>query len=356
MEWEVALIEWMQANLNSSGSLVKLLAFFGSEVGLLILVLVVMFCWKKEVGQKLALVVSAMNVWLPMIKSLVLRPRPYMEYPGRVKAEALPEKGASALDVAAQGYSFPSMHSASIPALYFTLAKEAKKKWLWLVAAVLTVSVGVSRSVAGMHYPTDVMAGWILGFAVIWIFTRLDRYIGNRFVSGNVNAVLRDSQGEPSEQSFQGEASKQTMHTNITGQDVSVAQGMPRRIPHKAWQYHLILLLSALPGLFYVRTNDYFTSLGCLIGAMAAIHFEQKYVNFQETRKIPAMILRMLGAILIFFLVNTLLKLPFDKQFLAGTSFFALLIRTARYAIILFLIMGVYPMLFPLFEQVGEKQ
>ena len=300
MEWEVRIIEWMQANFSSLGGLVKLLAFLGAETGLLMLVLIVMFCWNKKAGQKLALVVSSLNIWLPMIKSVVLRPRPYMEYPGRVKAEALVEKGAAASDVAAQGYSFPSMHSASIPALYFTLANEAKKKWLWILAAVLTLLVGLSRAAAGMHYPTDILAGWILGFAVIGIFTQLDRHV------------------------------------------------------HKEWQYHLILIVTGLPGLFYVRTNDYFTSLGCLIGTVAAIHFEQKYVNYQDTKRLPAMVLRMVGALVFYFAVNTLLKLPFDKEFLAGASLGALLIRTARYAIIMFLIVGVYPKVFTLFERRGK--
>lgn len=301
MEWEAGLIEWMQAHIGSLGSYVELLAFIGAETGLILVVLIVMFCWKKDVGQKLALMVVSVNMWLPMIKSIALRPRPYMEYPDRVKPLVLDQEGA-AKDVVAHGYSFPSMHSASIPALYFPLAKEAKKKWLWILAAVLTVLVGVSRVVAGMHYPTDVLAGWILGFAVMGIFTLLDRYI------------------------------------------------------HKEWLYYLILLISALPGLFFVRTNDYFTALGCLIGATAAIYFERKYVNFQETRKIPAMILRVIGAILIFAIANTLLKLPFDKQFLAGASLGAFFIRMARYAISIFLIMGVYPMIFPLYERVGKKK
>ena len=155
MEWEVSLIEWMQANLDSSGILAKLLAFIGSETGLLILVLFVMFCWKKEVGQKLVLIVAALNIWLPMIKSVVLRPRPYMSYPERVKPLVLDSEGVAS-DVVAQGYSFPSMHSASVPALFFTLAMEAKKKWLWILAAVLTLLVGVSRAAVGMHYPTDI--------------------------------------------------------------------------------------------------------------------------------------------------------------------------------------------------------
>ena len=156
MEWEAQLIEWLQTSLSNAADFAKYFDFFGAETGLLILVLVV-------------------NLWLPMIKSVVLRPRPYMEYPDRVQPFALSDEGAAAMDVAAQGYSFPSMHSASIPAVYFWLAKEAKKNWLWIVAGVLTVLVGVSRVVAGMHYPTDVLAGWILGFAVIGVFMLLAR-------------------------------------------------------------------------------------------------------------------------------------------------------------------------------------
>lgn len=301
MEWEAGLIEWMQAHIGSGGGYVELLAFLGAETGLILFVLIVMFCWKKEVGQKMALIAASVNLWLPMIKSIVLRPRPFMKYQDRVKPLVLDEEGP-VMDVAAHGYSFPSMHSASIPALYFSLAKEAKKKWLWILAAVLTLLVGVSRVVAGMHYPTDVLAGWILGFAVIGVFALLDRYI------------------------------------------------------HNEWLYHMVLLISAIPGLFFVRTNDYFSSLGCLIGAIAAIHFERKYVRFKETRKIPAMILRVIGALLLFIVVNKLLKLPFDKQFLAGGSLGAFLIRTARYAIIMFLITGVYPLVFPLYERIGKKQ
>ena len=302
MEWEVRLIEWMQSHIGSLGGYVELLAFLGGEAGLLMAVLIVMFCWNKEVGQRLALVASSVNMWLPMIKAVVLRPRPYMEYPDRVEALTLKGRSVAEKSVLEQGYSFPSMHSASIPAVYFTLAKEAKKKWLWILAAVLTVLVGVSRPVAGMHYPTDVLVGWALGFAVIGIFALLDRYV------------------------------------------------------HNEWLYHAILLASAIPGLFYVRTTDFFSALGCMTGAIAAIHFERKYVNFQETKRILAMILRVLGAFIIYFVVNTLLKLPFNKVFLAGASLLALVVRTCRYAIIMFLITGVYPLVFPFFERIGKKR
>ncbi len=300
MEWEVSLIEWIQSNMGGfSEALGKVFSFLGGEKGLMVLFVIVLFCWKKEAGKRLALIIAAVNAWPAMIKSVVMRPRPYMAYPGRVKALELVETTAAADDIAAQGYSFPSMHAASVAGSYFHVAKEAKRKWLWILAVAKTVFVGFFRVTVGMHYPTDVLAGWALGFVILGVFALLEKYV------------------------------------------------------EKEWVRHLILLIITLPGLFFASTHDYYTSLGILLGAIAAIPFERKYVNFRDTRNVLAMILRTLGAFAIYFGLNTLLKLPFSKDFLEEASMGAFLVRTARYAIIVFVIMGVYPKVFPLFE--GKK-
>ena len=303
MEWEVSLIEWIQKTVgNLNGAFISALGFLGGEMGLLLVSLIILFCWKKETGKRLALIVAAINTWLPMIKVVVMRPRPYMEYPGRVRGVADPGNSASLDDVAAQGYSFPSMHSASVMGLFIPLAHEVKKRWMWILAVVIILLVGVSRSVTGMHYPTDVLAGWALGLICAGICLLLEKKVKNE------------------------------------------------------WIRHLILLALVLPGVFYVRTEDYFTALGLMIGLIAAIHFEEKYVHFRDTRNVWAMILRVVGAFAIYFVMNKLLKLPFSSEFLTGGTLEAFLIRTARYAVIVFVIIGIYPKVFPLFEKVGKKE
>ena len=284
MEWEVELIEWTQRTLGSLNRTIgTILSFAGGEIGLLLVVLIVLFCWKKECGKRLALIVTAVNTWLPMIKAVVLRPRPYMEYPDRVQGIADFGDSASLDDIAAQGYSFPSTHSASAAGILIPLAKEVKKRWMWIVAIVMTFLVGVSRAVNGMHYPTDILAGWALGFAGA--------------------GICRE-----------------------------VAADYPE-----------------------VRTEDYYTSLGLVIGLIAAIHFEEKFVNFRDTRNIWAMILRVVGAFAIYYVLNTLLKLPFSKEFLSGGTMGAFLVRMVRYAVIIFVVIGIYPKVFPQFEKVGKK-
>ncbi|WP_456481860.1 phosphatase PAP2 family protein [Methanopyrus sp.] len=83
-----------------------------------------------------------------IVKVIVGRPRPERE--GRTP----------------WGYSFPSTHTARVASLIPVFWKVSPD--VGVVIAAAAVVVGVSRVLSRAHYPSDVVAGFLLGYAMGW--------------------------------------------------------------------------------------------------------------------------------------------------------------------------------------------
>jgi len=77
------------------------------------------------------------------------------------------------------GYSFPSGHALGSFCFYGILAglfsshikARSARILLWMAAAALVLAIGFSRIYLGVHYPTDVIAGYLA--ASVWVSTLL---------------------------------------------------------------------------------------------------------------------------------------------------------------------------------------
>ncbi|RYD66765.1 MAG: phosphatase PAP2 family protein [Sphingomonadales bacterium] len=97
-----------------------------------------------------------------LIKALVGRSRP--DLIDRLMVEA--------------SHSFPSGHAANSAIVYLTLAtlllpilqEREMRRFVIVVALLLTGVIGISRVYLGVHWPSDVLAGWVFGsgWAIAW--------------------------------------------------------------------------------------------------------------------------------------------------------------------------------------------
>ena len=74
--------------------------------------------------------------------------------------------------VDAWGTSFPSGHAlgvmvsvAALLAVSLPAVEAAKRGWLLALGALVVLTIGIGRVVLNAHHPSDVLAGWALGYA-----------------------------------------------------------------------------------------------------------------------------------------------------------------------------------------------
>lgn len=103
-------------------------------------------------------------------KILIDRKRPFEKYPDRVDEQECPGDP-----------SFPSIHTASAFSLATSLSIKYPKWYVIAPSALWACSVGFSRMNQGVHYPSDVLAGAVLGtgcaFANVYINKWLKKWL-----------------------------------------------------------------------------------------------------------------------------------------------------------------------------------
>lgn len=143
----------------------KFITNFGGAIYLIGIAIVLFVVIKnKKIGIAIISNLGIITVLNQLLKRIVQRPRPE-EF--RIINES--------------GYSFPSGHSMISMAFYgfliYLIYKNVKNKYLkWslmTILGLLIISIGISRIYLGVHYTSDVLAGFLISISYLIIYTSI---------------------------------------------------------------------------------------------------------------------------------------------------------------------------------------
>lgn len=141
----------------------KFITQFGGPILLIIIAVLISSILRNKIGICILVNLFLATITNFTLKNILQRPRP-------IEHRIIDESG----------YSFPSGHSMVSMAFYgfliYLIFQNVKNKYLkWsliIILALLIVSIGISRIYLGVHYTSDVIAGFLVALAYLSIYTK----------------------------------------------------------------------------------------------------------------------------------------------------------------------------------------
>jgi len=142
-------------------TLMELITYMANWETIVIICLLLM-CFpqtRRKAGISVSIAALLSTLVKAVIKTAVARPRPEESF----------------FLIEQSGFAYPSGHAMTGMAVYlllFVLTREyitdsRKKNLLSVIFVFVAFAVGISRVYLGVHFPTDVIGGWVLGAATV---------------------------------------------------------------------------------------------------------------------------------------------------------------------------------------------
>lgn len=135
-------------------SFFRAITSLGDELFYLLLFPFLLWCVDFYLGIRVG-IIFLLSVYVNSgLKEIFQQPRPF---------EILPE----IQKVQASGYGFPSGHAQSSLVVWGSIACWKKQTWLRTISVLLILLIGFSRIYLGVHFPTDILGGWLSGGLIL---------------------------------------------------------------------------------------------------------------------------------------------------------------------------------------------
>ncbi len=145
---------WLEAPM-------RFFTFLGTPDFFILVLPVVYWCIDSSLGIRIGFILLFGNGFNELAKLALQGPRPYW-----ISSAVKPLAADSSFGV-------PSGHAQIAAGVWGMIAARVRRGWAWTAALVIIFLIGLSRIYLAVHFPHDVLVGWLLGGLTLWAFLAL---------------------------------------------------------------------------------------------------------------------------------------------------------------------------------------
>jgi membrane-associated phospholipid phosphatase len=158
----IRFIQALQTFSPALDDLMNGFTFLGRIEFYLVLIPFIYWAVDRRIGFRALLILIYTDFIASSFKLLFHEPRPY--WVGDVKALSTETS-----------YGIPSSHASDSLAVGGYLISKVKQNWARWLIGIVVFFVAFSRLYLGVHFPQDTLFGWLIGFTMLWAFSKWEK-------------------------------------------------------------------------------------------------------------------------------------------------------------------------------------
>ncbi|MCZ7551570.1 MAG: hypothetical protein B6D39_04900 [Anaerolineae bacterium UTCFX2] len=163
LNFGILVVIWLQSLGGWLSAPMVWFSWLGIEEFYLLIAPAVLWCIDPALGVRLGVGLMTSSATNSFFKLLFQGPRPYW-YDARV--QPLGHESS---------FGLPSGHAQNAVVVWGLIAARLRRVWTWALVILIILMIGLSRMYLGVHFPSDVIAGWLLGALSLWLILRLEK-------------------------------------------------------------------------------------------------------------------------------------------------------------------------------------
>jgi len=160
---DINVILWIQTLGDWLKMPMQFFSFLGTQYANMLLMCVMYWCVDNRLGIRLAVSLMISNSFNTCLKWLFKYPRPYW-VDARVHALSLESS-----------FGLPSGHAMISTTVWGNVILWFRQRWITILLVTVLIFIGFSRLYLGVHFLSDVLAGWIFAFILLFILQKIEK-------------------------------------------------------------------------------------------------------------------------------------------------------------------------------------